>query len=82
MEKMNEAVCMKNRFTSNGGGKRPVKPFKMQELWKYIGCILSAVTYGKNGRKLWSEVTKCFGKYENPKLRRNVRETTNSYKVC
>ena len=28
-EKMNKAVCMKNRFTSNGGGKWPVKTFKM-----------------------------------------------------
>ena len=39
MEKMNKAVCMKNHFTPNGGGKRPVKPFKRQEFWKCIGCI-------------------------------------------
>ena len=30
MEKINEAVCMNNRFTSNGGGKRSVRPFKRQ----------------------------------------------------
>ena len=28
MEKMNKAVCIKNCFTSNGGGKRPVKTFQ------------------------------------------------------
>ena len=28
MEKMNEAVCMKNRVSSNGGGKRQVQKFK------------------------------------------------------
>ena len=68
MEKMNEVVCMKNRFTSNGGGKRLVRPFRRQEFWKCIDCILSEVTYGKKGHKIWSEVQKCFGKYENPKL--------------
>ena len=82
MEKMNEAVCMKNRFTSNGGGKRLVCPFKSQELWKCIGCILSAVTYGKKGCKLWIEVPNCLGKNENPKLRRDVRGTTDLHKLC
>ena len=52
MEKMNEEVCMKNRITFNGGGKRKVKKFKRQEFWKCIGCILSAVTYGKKGHKI------------------------------
>ena len=79
---MNEAVCMKNFFTSNGGGKRPVKLLKKQDLWKYIGCILLEVTYGKKGHKLWSEVSKGFGKYENLTLRRDVRGTTDLYKVC
>ena len=60
MEKMNEAVCMKNRFKSNGGGKRLVRPFKRKELWKCIGCILLAVTYGNKGHKLWSEVPNYF----------------------
>ena len=40
MEKMNEAVFIKNRYTVNGGGKRLVRPFKSQEFWKCIGCIL------------------------------------------
>ena len=61
---MNEAVYKKNRVTLNGGGKRQVKNFKRQEFWKCIGCILSAVTYGKKGRKIWSEVPKGFGKYD------------------
>ena len=82
MAKMNEAVCMKNNFTSNRGGKWSVRTFKRQKFWKFIGCILSPVTYGKKGHKIWSEVPKCFGKYENPILRRDVRGTTNLYKVC
>ena len=82
MSKINEAVGMKNCVTMNGGDKRLVLTFKRQELWKCIGRILSEVTYGKKGRKLWSEVPKCFGKYENPKLRRDVSGNTNSYKAC
>ena len=31
MKNMNKAVCMKNIFTLNGGGKRQVKNFKRQE---------------------------------------------------
>ena len=81
-EKINEAVCMKNRVTLNGGGKRQVKKFTSQEFWKCIGCILSAVTYGKKGRKIWSEVSKVFGKYDNLTLRRDVCGTTNLHKVC
>ena len=55
---MNEAVGMKNHFTMGGGGKRLVLPFKRRELWKCIGCVLSEVTYGKRGHKLWSEIPK------------------------
>ena len=73
---------MKNRVTLNGGGKQKIKKFKRQEFWKCIGCILSEVTYGKKGRKLWSEVPKGFGKYENLTLRKYARVTTNLYKVC
>ena len=82
MEKMNEAVCMMNRVTLNGGGKQQVKIFTRQEFWKCIGCILSAVTYGKKGRKLWSELSKSFGKYENLTLRRYFCGTTDLHKVC
>ena len=72
MEKIYEAVCLKNCVTTNEGGKQLVHPFKRQNFWKCIGCILSAVTYGKKGHKLWREVPKYFGKYKNPKLRRDV----------
>ena len=37
MEKMNEAVGMKNFFTMDEVGKRPVCPFRRQECWKCIG---------------------------------------------
>ena len=47
MKKNNEVVGMKNRVTMNGGWKLLVRPFKGQELWKCIGCIILAVTYGK-----------------------------------
>ena len=79
---MNEAVTMKNCVTLNGGGKQQVKKFTRQEFWKCIGCILSAVTYGKKGRKLWSEVSKVDGNYDNLTLRRDVRGTTDLHKVC
>ena len=72
---------MKNRVTLNGGEKRQVKKFTRQEFWKCIGCILSAVTYGNKGRKLWSEVSNGFGKYENLTLQRDVCVTTDLYKV-
>ena len=56
--KINEAVGMKNNFTMDGGGKRLVRPFKRQEFWKYIGCVLSEVNYSKKRYKLWSEIPK------------------------
>ena len=49
MEKMKTAVCTKNCVSSNGGGERQVKKFTRKEFWKFIGCILSAATYGKKG---------------------------------
>ena len=79
---MNELVCMKNRFTSNGGGKRLVRPFKRQEFWKCISCVLLAVTYGKKGHNLLSEIPKYFGNNAPNKLQRNFRGNTNFYKVC
>ena len=82
MEKTKKAVCMKNRVTLNGGGKRQVKKFTRQEFWKCIGCILSAATNGNKGRNLWSEVSKVVGRYKNLKLRRDVCGTTNLHKVC
>ena len=54
MAKMNEAVGMKNFLTMGWGGKLIVCPVIRQDLWKFIGCVLSAFTYGKKGHKLWS----------------------------
>ena len=65
---MNEAVGMKNCLMTDGGGKRIVRPFRRQELWKFIGCVLSAVNYGKKRHKLWSEITKYFGRMAPNKL--------------
>ena len=82
MKKMNEAVGTKNSVTMNGGGKRLAHPFKRQEFWRCIGCILSKFTYGKKGHKIWSKIPKYFGNMENPKLQRDVLQNTSLYKVC
>ena len=81
-EKINEEFGMKDLVTMNEGGKRVVCLFKMQEFWKCFGFILLAVTYGKKGHKLWSEIAKYFGNMENPNLRRDVYGNTNLFKVC
>ena len=49
MAKMDEAVGEKNRIENYGGRKRLVCPFRRQDFWKYIGCILSEVNYGIKG---------------------------------
>ena len=82
IEKMNEAVGMKNLFTMDGGGKRLVCPFKSQELWKCIGRVILGVNYGNKGHKMWSEMTKSSCRMETTKLRRDVRRNTDLYKVC
>ena len=79
---MNEAVGIKNRYNMNGGGKRLVRTFNRKEFWKCIGCILLAVTYGKKGHKLWSEIPKYSGKMASTKLRRDVLVNTDLYRVC
>ena len=53
MAKINEAVGMKNRLTMGGGGKQIVRPFRRQELWKCIGCVILEVTYRKKGHTIW-----------------------------
>ena len=82
MAKMNEAVGMENRVTVGGVGKRIVCPFRRQEFWKCIGCVLSAVTYGKKGHKFWSELRKYSGNMAPTKLRRYFCGNTDLYKVC
>ena len=53
MKNNNEVVGMKNRVTMNGGWKLLVRPFKGQELWKCIGCIILAVTFGVKRHHTW-----------------------------
>ena len=78
---MNEAVGMKNHVTVDGGGGRLVRPFKRQELWKCIGCVLSAVTYGNKGHKLWGKIPKASCRMAPPKIQRYVCVNTDLYKV-
>ena len=80
--KINEAVGMKNIFIMDGGRKRLVFTFKSQEVWKFIGCILSEVTYGKEGHNIWSEITRSSYRMSPTKLRRDVGGNTDLYKVC
>ena len=69
---MNEEVGMKNRVTVGEGGERIVRPFRRQEFWKFIGCILSEVTYEKKGHKICSEIPKYFGNKSTNQLQRYV----------
>ena len=82
MKQMNEAVGMNNHVTVSGGGKRLVRPFRRQEFWKCIGCVLSAVTYGKKGKKLWIELPKYSGNMAPTKIQRDVHGNTDLYKIC
>ena len=82
MSKMKEAVGTKNHVTVGGGGKRIVRPFRRQQFCKCIGYVLSEVTYGNKGHKLWSELTKHSGKMATTKLQRDVCGNTYLYKVC
>ena len=52
----------------DGGGKGVVCPFIRQELCKYIGSVISEVTYEKKGHKLWSDIPKYFCKKPTTKL--------------
>ena len=53
MEKINEAVGKNNHLDKSRGRKRLDRNFTKKDLCKCIGLILSEVTYGKKGHKLW-----------------------------
>ena len=72
MAKTNEVVGMNNRFTVGGIGKRIVYPYKSQWFCKCIGCVLSAITYGKKGTNLQSEIPKAFCRMSPTKVRIDV----------
>ena len=50
---MNLAVGEKNRLDISGGNIWLVHTFRRQVFWKFIGCIISAVTYGNKGHNIW-----------------------------
>ena len=58
LENINESDVTNSRFTMDGGGKRLFCPFKRQEFWKCIGCVLWEVNYGKKGHTIWSKIPK------------------------
>ena len=82
MVNINEVVGMKNCLDISGVNKRLVCPFRRQYLWKFIGCILQALTYGKKGHNIWSEIPKSLGKKPRTKLRRYVFENTYLNNLC
>ena len=82
MSKLIEVVGMKNCLVMSGGGKLIVCPFRRQEFWKCIGCILLEVNYGKKVHNILSEIPKSFGNKASTKLRRYVCGNTDLYKVC
>ena len=55
-----------------------VSPFKWQEFWKFISCVLSSVTFGKKLHKLllpvaYGKKDTSFGvKYRNILVRRRL----------
>ena len=69
-------------FRMDGRGKRLVCPFIRKEFRKRIGCVLSAVTYGKKVHKLWSEIPKSFGRTASTKLGRDVCINIDLNTVC
>ena len=82
MSKMNEVVDEHNRLDKCGGKRWLVWHFSNKEFWKYIGCIVLAVTYGKKGHIIWGEThTSDANKAWSP-IDINVLGTTGLLKVC
>ena len=73
---------MKNCLMIYGVRKRLVCTFIRQEFLKYIGCILSAATYGNKGHYLWSETPKTFGKNSTTKAQRDVHGNIYLNRAC
>ena len=80
--KINEAVGENNRIDDSGRKKGLVFPFRRQELWKFIRCIILAVAYGKKEQNIWKETLIFFGKNSRTKLHRYVRGNTYLHKGC
>ena len=84
MAKVNGMVGTKNCILMSGGKKRLwlVRNCTRQEFCKLIGCILSIVTYGMKGHKIWSETHRNVGNNPCNKLHRDVCENTYIHKIC
>ena len=55
MKKMNQAVVENNSLDTTVGRKCPVGPFIKNNIWKCIGYIISAVTFGVKLHQLWGK---------------------------
>ena len=82
MVKMDEAIGDKNCLGKLRGKKRSVSHFKNIEFWKYIRCILSAVTYEIKGHQLWGEIEKSVRKKWKTTIHRYVNEITYLTTLC
>ena len=60
---------------------RKVRRFSSSELWKNIGCLVSAPTFGLGGSRLWEkeDKQKLSGKMRK---RRSIRAKVDLYEVC
>ena len=52
----------------SGENKRLFCPFRSQEFWKCIGCIILTANYGNKGHTLWRETKIFVGKKAQTKL--------------
>ena len=81
MKNVNVAVGEKNCLDLSVEKRQLVHPFRRQECWKFIGCILSAVTYGKKGHNIWGGAQISVDKQELTKSYRYVCRNTDLLRV-
>ena len=81
LSKMNEEVDERNRHHKATGKRQSVQKFSNNDFWKYIGCIISAFTYGKEGYTIWKSTTRRDGCKAACKIDREVRGKIDLLKV-
>ena len=83
LKRMNKKVDEENGKLLNKGNVRyrKVRRFSSNELWKNIGCLVSASTFGLGGLRLWEkeEELKLSGK---KRKQRSNRAKVDLYEVC
>ena len=79
--KINLSVGEENNLNCYGGKNQLVCTFRRQYLWRFIGLILSKVTYGRNGHKTWAETKRSVDKKVRTKLHRDVCGNADLMKV-